>query len=158
MTIDQANETPSQVEINAQYLKDLSFESPKAPLSLVMTNNEKPTIDLSVNIAAERVQEHTYEVALHVTAKALSAGETVFLVDTTYAGLFTMTDLDAERRDIMLFVFCPTMLFPFLRRIVSDATRDGGFPPLMLSPIDFMTLFRQRGASAEGVPAGESVN
>jgi len=145
------------VEINAQYLKDLSFESPRAPMSLVATGQEKPSIDLSINIAAERVQEHSFEVSLHITAKAMQGSDPVFLADVTFAGLFTIQDLPEDQRDIMLFVFCPTMLFPFARRVVADVTRDGGFPPLMLNPIDFMTLYKQRGAT-QSAPAGEVIN
>ena len=152
-----ANPTGPHVEINAQYLKDFSFESPRAPMSIVSTNQEKPSIDLSINIAAERVQDSSYEVSLHITAKAMAGTDPVFLVDISYAGLFTIQDLPDDQRDVMLFVFCPTMLFPYARRIVSDATRDGGFPPLMLNPIDFMTLYKQRGAEQKA-PAGEAIN
>jgi preprotein translocase subunit SecB len=142
-----AGQEAPQVEVNAQYVKDFSFENPNAPASL-MVASKQPKIDLSINIAADRMAEDVYEVVLHIHATATKAEgdgpDAVFLLDLQYAGVFTVRHVPEDRREMLLFVYCPSLLFPFARSIVSEATRDGGFPPLMLNPIDFMSLYLQR--------------
>jgi preprotein translocase subunit SecB len=147
-----AQQGQRQVEVHAQYVKDLSFESPKAPSSLVMASQQPPQIELSVNITAEKMQETHYEVTLHLTATAVSKEDKLFLVDVAYAGLFSIHDVPEDQRELLLFVFCPTILFPFARQIIADATRNGGFPPLMVNPMDFLSLYHQR-AQQSGVEA-----
>ena len=134
-------------EINMQYVKDLSFESPNAPF--ILAANKQPKVDLTVNINVNKINENAYEVVLHITAKAVSEDTPVFMADVMYAGLFNIPDIDDEQRNLMLFVFCPNLLFPFARRIIADATRDGGFPPLMINPIDFMALYKQKQEAGE---------
>lgn len=138
-----------QILINAQYVKDLSFENPDAPASL-MGQKTQPKIDLSVNIQAQKLQEHTYEVSLHITAKALAEDKTLFLTDLEYAGIFTITELLDAQKELVLLVYCPSILFPFARRIIADVTRDGGFPPLMIDPIDFAALYQKRSGAETG--------
>lgn len=128
------------IAINAQYIKDFSFESPGAPLSL--TSKEAPQIDLGVDVQISRLQENVYEVSLVVRAEAKGNDKTVFLAELNYAGVFTI-DVSDEERDGILLVYCPNILFPYARRIISDITRDGGFPPLMLDPVDFTRLYQQ---------------
>lgn len=142
--------TPPGVGIVAQYIKDLSFEHPKAPASL-LSLKESPQIDLHIDLRAQKVElgENAgpfFEVALQITAKALpkEGEDPLFLVDLTYAGLFTLERIAEEQREPTLLIYCPNMLFPFARRIIADTSRDGGMPPLMLDPIDFARLYMQR--------------
>jgi preprotein translocase subunit SecB len=130
-----------QVVINAQYIKDLSFENPNAPKSLI-GKGEKPQIDVSVEIQVQPLEEKTFEVALTIGAKANIADMSLFVAELSYAGVFTV-DVPKEEEETVLMIYCPGMLFPYARRIFSDATRDGGFPPLMLDPVDFGALYHQ---------------
>jgi preprotein translocase subunit SecB len=130
-----------QVVINAQYIKDLSFENPNAPKSLI-GKGEKPQIDVSVDIQVQALEDKTFEVSLIIGAKANVKDDALFVTELNYAGIFTVDVPEAEK-EAVLMVYCPGMLFPYTRRIVSDATRDGGFPPLMLDPVDFGALYAQ---------------
>jgi preprotein translocase subunit SecB len=133
-----------QVIINAQYVKDFSFENPGAPENLV-NKGDAPKIDVSVDIQVTALQENAYEVALIVSASAKINDKPLFLTELSYGGIFTVDVPEAEKEPILM-IYCPGMLFPYARRIISDATRDGGFPPLMLDPIDFAALFQQHKA------------
>lgn len=135
--------TQPQVMINAQYVKDLSFESPKAPASLAGFKNA-PEIELSVDINVQKVTENDLEVALLINATAKYENEKIFIVELKYAGLFSVLNMpdDAQKEQVLL-IYCPSILFPFARRIISDVTRDGGFQPLMIAPIDFASLYMQ---------------
>ena len=136
------NQQPNrQVIINAQYVKDLSFENPNAPKSLV-GKGEKPQIDVSVDIQVQALEEKTFEVSLVIGAKANAEDKSLFVIELNYSGIFTVDVPDSEK-EAVLMVYCPGMLFPYSRRIISDATRDGGFPPLMLDPVDFGALYTQ---------------
>ena len=138
-----APDPSKQIVVNTQYVKDLSFENPTAPVSLVAPKG-KPNIDLSVDIKAQALQEKTFEVTLHITAKATVEEKPLFLVDLAYSGVFTLSAIDEKDKEPVLLVYCPNMLFPFARRVIADTTRDGGFPPLMIDPIDFFTLYQKR--------------
>lgn len=129
----------------AQYVKDLSYENPEAPVSLFSVR-EKPNVDLNVDLNAQRLQEDSFEVSMHITAKATSQKDkkVIFLVELNYAGIFTLSNIPEEIMERTLLVDCPFILFPYARRVVSDVTRDGGFPPLALEPIDFASLYAQR--------------
>ena len=129
------------ISINAQYVKDLSFESPNAPQSLMMAK-EAPKIDVSVDVHVQNLKDKTFEVNLVISVGAKSDEKNLFLVELSYAGVFTV-DVPEQETQAVLMIYCPGMLFPFARRIIADATRDGGFPPLMLDPIDFAALFQQ---------------
>ena len=135
-----------QVLINAQYVKDLSFENPGAPETLV-SKGEAPEIDVSVDIQVKGLQDKIYEVILVIAANAKIKDKPLFVVEVSYGGVFSV-DVPANEKEAVLMIYCPGMLFPFARRIVSDATRDGGFPPLMLDPIDFAALFQQHKAQS----------
>ncbi len=134
-----------QVTINAQYVKDLSFENPGAPESLI-GKGESPQIGVSVDIQVKPLQDKVFEVNLIIAANADLKGKKLFVAELSYAGVFSV-DVPQEELEPVLMIYCPGMLFPFARRIVSDATRDGGFPPLMLDPIDFSALFSQHKSS-----------
>jgi preprotein translocase subunit SecB len=124
--------------INAQYIKDLSFENPKAPYTFV--HNEKPEIDVSIDIGAINMQDETYEVVLGIQVKSIIANEVQFLIDLKYAGVFSL-EKEEEDKERVIFVQCPTIIFPYARKVISDLTSDGGYLPLFISPIDFHTLY-----------------
>jgi preprotein translocase subunit SecB len=132
-----------QIGIQSQYVKDLSFENPGAPGSLVATA-KAPDIQVNVEVQARPLQNDSYEVALHITASGKNGQTTLFMLDLTYGAVCRVVGVPQESLQPVLLVECPRMLFPFARRVLSDATRDGGFPPLMLNPIDFMALYRQQ--------------
>jgi len=148
-----------QIRVMGQYVKDLSFENPGAPNSL--RGGGQPNIDMGIDVRARGVDESTYEVELSLSAKATRENDTAFIAELVYAGLFQITNLDERARDPFLLIECPRILFPFARRILSDATRDGGFPPLMLEPVDFAALYRQQlaqrqqGGQSEGQQGGQ---
>jgi preprotein translocase subunit SecB len=144
---------PSQAQsfvVKGQYIKDLSFENPHSPESL-LSANLRPTIDVNVDLKAQKLQENIYEMTLHIAARAMVEGNTMFLVDLAYAGIFQITNIPAEHIEPLILIDCPFVLFPFARRVIADVTRDGGFPPLMLDPIDFHALYLQNRAKAEAV-------
>jgi len=132
-----------KIGIQSQYVKDLSFENPGAPSSLVATASA-PNIQVNVEVQARPLQNESYEVALHITASGKNGQTILFMLDLTYGAVCRVIGVPKESLQPVLMVECPRMLFPFARRVLSDATRDGGFPPLMLSPIDFMALYRQK--------------
>lgn len=136
------------IAVNAQYVKDISFESPKAPMSLI-GDKPRPEINISVDVGAKKMGEDLYEVSLKITSNAESKeegkdSETLFIAEITYGGLFTIKGMSEGQLEPSLLIYCPTLLFPFIRRILADVTRDGGFPPLMLDPVDFAGLYTQK--------------
>lgn len=128
--------------IKGQYVKDISFESPNAPQSLFAANNA-PKIEVNVELKAQKLQDNIFETTLHITARSTSEGNALFLADVAYAGIFEINNIPQEHVEPLIMVDCPFVLFPFARRVISDLTRDGGFPPLMLDPIDFHALYTQ---------------
>ena len=145
--------TGPRVLVQTQYIKDLSFENPRAPGSFEPSQT-RPEIQVRVDVRAQGVGDDRYEVALQLHVDAKAGEQTVFMTELTYAGLFVMQNVPKENLQAILLVEGPRLLFPFARRIVADATRDGGFPPLMIDPIDFLALYRRRQqAQAESRPA-----
>jgi preprotein translocase subunit SecB len=138
----QENKNTPAMQVRAQYVKDLSFENPHAPQSLMATNT-RPAIDVGVDLKAQKLQEDVFEVVVHVSARANVENNTLFLVEVDYAGIFQLSGIPAEHIERVLLIDAPFIMFPFLRRVISDITRDGGFPPLMLDPIDFNQLYIQ---------------
>ncbi|MCT4634740.1 MAG: protein-export chaperone SecB [Rickettsiales bacterium] len=137
--------TAPSVAINIQYVKDLSFENPGAPATLVAPK-EAPQIEIALNLEAKAMKEDTHEVTLQITATAKSGDTSLFVAELSYAGLFTLKNVEAAQKEMILLIHCPTILFPFARRVLADATRDGGFQPLMIEPVDFASLYEQRKA------------
>ena len=130
----------NSVLVNAQYVKDLSFENPKAPYSLF--SNEKPKIDISIDIGAHNMQDEIYEVLLSIQVKSIIEKNVQYLIDLKYAGIFNVEkDVDDEAKQKIIFVQCPNIIFPYARRVISDLTRDGGYLPLYISPVDFLTIY-----------------
>ncbi len=151
---------PMSIRVMGQYVKDLSFENPNAPDSL--RQGAQPQIDLSVDVRARALGEDMFEVELLMSAKAGRDDKAMFITELTYAGLFQIQNLDDQAREPFLLIECPRIIFPFARRILADATRDGGFPPLMLEPVDFAALYRrqlsQRDGGGDGGDGGDGGN
>jgi len=137
-----------QMKILGQYLKDLSFENPNAPQSL-NTQAGQPEISISVNVNARTLTATDFEVELHLEAKAAHNEKVVFAADLLYAGVFRLENVPQEALHPVVLIECPRMLFPFARQVLADATRNGGFPPLMLDPIDFAGMYQKRVAQSQ---------
>ena len=148
----EAQDTRPQLGIRTQYIKDLSFENPSAA-DRPPEAERAPDIQVNVQVAVRRLDESTFEITLQITANARHQEKPVFLVELTYAGIFTLVGIPQEALEPTLLVECPRLLFPFARRIVADVTRDGGFPPLLLGPIDFLALYRNGQAQAQAQAA-----
>jgi preprotein translocase subunit SecB len=139
----EIDENAPQVGIIAQYTKDMSFENPNAPATFQELAGTKPQIDVNVNVAAKKLGEDSYEVQLKLTALANTDDKVAFAIELVYAGLFGIRNLPEEDMQGLLLIQAPTILFPFARRVIADATRDGGYPPLLLDPIDFGVLYQR---------------
>ena len=136
-----------QIQVLAQYVKDLSFENPAAPMSL---QGQKPALEVGVDVQARGLGVDQYEVLLRVRADAKTGAQTTFVCELSYAGVFMLKGIPQDNIQPMLLIECPRLLFPFARRVVADTTRDGGFPPLLLDPIDFAALYRMQMARSQG--------
>jgi preprotein translocase subunit SecB len=126
----------------SQYVKDLSFESPSAPA--IFQTQVQPNIEVEFGIGASQVGEEVHEVTLKIEIRSKTDEQTAFIVDLTYAGLFGVRNVPEDQLQPFMLGEAPRLLFPFARRVVADAVRDGGFPPLMLDPIDFGSLYLQQ--------------
>ena len=135
----------------SQYVKDLSFENPNAPA--IYQTPEPPQIDVGFNIGTSQVGEEVHEVTLKIDVRAEVNNQVAFIVDLTYAGLFGFRNVPTDQIGPFMLAEAPRLLFPFARRVLADAVRDGGFPPLLLEPIDFGQLYLQQ-AQAQGGDAG----
>ena len=130
--------------INAQYIKDLSFEHPN-PMKALQGSDTQPAIDINIDVGADKVQENTFEVSLTIKANAKRGDDTLFISEIVYAGIFTLDEnIPKEAVHPVLMIECPRMLFPFARSVLANVTREGGFPPLSLNPIDFAALYHQQ--------------
>ena len=140
---EEAAPQPVKMQVLAQYIRDMSFENILAQKGI--SGEVQPEINVQVNIDGnKRPIEHQYEVIIKakILSKTKEKGEPMFLLEVEYGGIFHVENLPDEQLHPYLMIECPRMIFPFLRRIVSDVTRDGGFPPLNLDTIDFMALYR----------------
>ncbi|TIL85409.1 MAG: protein-export chaperone SecB [Mesorhizobium sp.] len=144
--------TQPSLNVLAQYVKDLSFESPGAPNSL-RGRDKAPGIAINVNVNANPLSDKQFDVNLTLNAKASFDKEVLFNVELVYGGVFAISGFPQEHMLPLLFIECPRLLFPFARQIIAEATRNGGFPPLMLDPIDFAQMFQQK--LAEDQPASK---
>jgi preprotein translocase subunit SecB len=150
----QANQP--RMTIQTQFVKDLSFENPRAPESL-QPSQARPEIQVRVDVRAQAIGSERYEVVLQIHVDAQAGGATSFMLELTYGGVFGLLNIPADSRQALLLIECPRLLFPFARRVIADATRDGGFPPLMLDPIDFVALYRRRQQQAQAQSPDEAV-
>lgn len=139
----QTADTRPSMSMRAQYVKDMSFENPRSPASL-FSLKEPPVMDVSIDLGVQRLDEQVFELAMHIAVRAVADKQTVFLCDLVYAGILELRNIPAEQLESALFVQGAQLLFPFARRVVSDITRDGGFPGLQLEPVDFMGLYLQQ--------------
>jgi preprotein translocase subunit SecB len=143
-----------QLILNAQYIKDLSFENPRAPQSLVQPT-QQPTVDINVDVKAQNLGPDVFEVILTINATARNQEDPVFLVELAYGTVVTVKNAPQEMLASLVLVETPRIVFPFARAIIANATRDGGFPPLMINPIDFAELLRRQQSDVQpGVAPG----
>lgn len=141
-------ETPAEaprpaLALRAQYVKDMSFENPRAPQSL-FSLREAPQMEVSVNLGGQRLEENVFEVLIHINVRAMAEKTTVFLADLAYAGIIETKDIPADQLEYAVFVQGAQLLFPYARRVVSDMARDGGFGGLQLDPMDFHAMFMEQ--------------
>ncbi|MEA2933621.1 MAG: preprotein translocase subunit SecB [Variibacter sp.] len=136
-------EQPPQLNVLGQYIKDFSFENPNAPRSL-NPNQAQPNINIQINVNAKPVAASDYEVELRIDGKAETQGTVLFSFDLLYGGVFRLTNIPQDNLHPVMMIECPRLLFPFVREIIATTVRNGGFPPLLLDPVDFVGLYRQR--------------
>jgi preprotein translocase subunit SecB len=142
------------LQVMAQYIKDLSFENPGVAVELT----QRPQIELAVDLNAKRLDAEMFEVELKIRVDAKNEEKALFLLEVAYAGVFRLTNVpDTATQQAILLIQAPHMLFPFVRRVVADIVRDGGMPPLMIEPIDFMALYQARVAQAGGLAGAPTV-
>ena len=140
--------------VKAQYTKDLSFENPNAPESLARLQTV-PQVNINVSVDTTQIENRDWEVTIEIKAEATVDDETVFIIELVYGGVFEIGEQVPE--DAIILIEAPRLLFPFARNIISSATRDGGLPPLLLQPIDFVQLYRQKFAKSEAAaPVGHA--
>ena len=153
---ESANAQPTadrQLIVHAQYVKDFSFENPNAP-KVLTENLGQPDVEISVSVGAKLVGENQYEVVLNLGAKAVVGETPMFLVDLTYAGLVSPQGVTGDDINPLIMIEAPRLLFPFARALMSEPTRDSGFMPLNIQPVDFVAVYkhnleRQAAAAAE---------
>jgi preprotein translocase subunit SecB len=150
----QAQQNAPQLNVLAQYIKDFSFENPNAPRSLA-SNPAQPAINIQINVGVGQLSATDYEVSLKLEGKAESADAAtlLFAFDLTYAGVFRIQNVPQEQVHPVVMIECPRLLFPFAREIIATSVRAGGFPPLLLDPVDFVALYQQRMAQMQQQPA-----
>lgn len=149
-----------QVRIAGQYIKDLSFENPNIG-KLITAPPESPNLDVEINVGITNLGPNLYESAIEFQARAKAKDLVIYEFEIVYAGAFQIENAPEQALEPMLFVNCPALLFPFLRRIVADMTREGGFPPLLLDPVDFGSLYmrkKQLGMPPQAAPSGSIVS
>ncbi len=134
---------PISARVVAQYIKDLSFENPNV-VKLLQGPGENPNLQINVEVKTQQMGANLYESAIDFRAEALSKTGTIYNLECVYAGLFQIDSIPPQMLEGFLLINCPALIFPYLRRLVADLTREGGFPPLALDPIDFGTLYMRR--------------
>ena len=146
-----------QLNVAAQYIKDFSFENPNAPRSLT-TPTQQPAIDIKINVGVNTMSQTDFEVVLNLGGKAEAAGEVLFSFELVYGGLFRVQNIPEEQMHPLLMIECPRLLFPFAREIIATAVRNGGYPPLLLDPVDFMAMYQDkvRQMQAQGQPPSQA--
>ena len=162
--MSESAENPQQAPVqplvvNIQYVKDLSFEVPNAP-AIYSTLRAQPAVAINLDVNARRIQdgENVFEITLQIKAEATEPNAApngappapVFIIELAYCGVFTLNGIPEESVEPVLLVECPRLLFPYARNILADVTRDGGFPPVLLTPIDFVALWQSRRGGQQG--------
>lgn len=148
----KTKETPVQnapkFRLSGFYVKDISFENPLAP-AVFMQQIDKPDMKVGIDVNLTRLKDTAYEVSLRINARAEGEGKAVFHIEMVYAGLFVLNpEIPAEEHDRILLIDCASVIFPFARRVVADLVQEGGFPPLLLEPINFEAVYQSKRAQA----------
>jgi preprotein translocase subunit SecB len=152
---DEIAATETGIRIIAQFVRDFSFESPHAPDSL-RSGAAAPAIDMGVEMNARGRTDGLFEVDLKLSARATREEQPVFHVEVLYGGLFHIAGVPESELEAVLLIECPRFLFPYARRLISDVTTEGGFPPFLIDPIDFAGVYAARKAQAEGQTVGNA--
>lgn len=147
----------SNIKIISQFIQSLNFELPSAP-QVFLNPQDKPNIALSIDIDAKKIAEEIFEVTLKISADATMQDAPFFACKLAYSGLFSLQKMEGEMLEQILLIYCPNLLFPFLRRIVTNLTADAGLAPLMLDPIDFADLYNRRKTAANATPINNTKN
>ena len=147
-----AGQDQPQLTVVAQYIKDFSFENPNAPQSLNV-RQEQPQIGIQINVGATPLSETDIEVVIKLDGKAETAATLLFRFELEFAGIFRVRNVPQESPNPLIMIECPRLLFPFAREIVATAVRNGGFPPLLLDPVDFVSLYQQRATQVQAAQA-----
>jgi preprotein translocase subunit SecB len=155
--VPETQQGQAQVNVLGQYVKDFSFENPNAPRSLAPTQVQ-PAINIQINVGVQQLAETDYEVSLNLEGKAESSGSILFAFELTFAGVFRVANVPQQSLQPLIMIECPRLLFPFAREIVATAVRNGGFPPLLLDPVDFVSLYQQRAAQMQAPQATPSTS
>lgn len=138
------NGKPPSVAVQGQYVKDLSFEVPGAPKSLLDLKGQMPPLNLQIAVQVKPFQENEFDVEIRIDARGGPEGAPVFNLELVYGGLFRIENVPTEQLHPYVHVECPRILFPFVRQIIAETVSSSGLPPIMLQPIDFAALYRQR--------------
>ena len=153
-----APQNAPNLNVLTQYVKDFSFENPGAPQSLRMRPGSSPNINISIGVQSAPLGNSEFEVELRIDARATDGQAVLFAIELVYAGVFRFTNIPPEQSRAVALIECPRLIFPFARQIVAEASRNGGFPPLLIDPVDFVAMYRQQmaneAAGAGGQPAG----
>lgn len=153
-----AAENQRQLAINAQYVKDLSFENPRAPQSLLQPpQNTAPDLQVGVDVKAQSFGNDIFEVVMTLRAETKLAGEVVFMVELVYGAVVSLINTPPQDVPIALMVETPRLLFPYVRNIISEVTRDGGYTPLLLNPINFAEIYQRRLTEQQQQPAAAGI-
>ena len=133
--------TPPSLTMHAQYIRDLSFENPRAS-KFFTTKTNQPDVEVSINVNASALEDKQYEVILHLNAKATVDSKPLFLVELSYGGIVSISNISDEEKNAFIMIEGPRLLFPFARATIANVTREGGFLPLNIQPIDFVAVFK----------------
>ena len=144
-----------QARVLSQYIKDLSFENPNVA-KLLQGPGDNPNLRLEINVNAQKMGDNTFESAIQLKGQATNTAGVIYDLEIEYAGLFQIEGLPEPMLEQFMLINCPALIFPFLRRLAADITREGGFPPLLLDPIDFGALYLERRKQAQAVAPGPS--
>lgn len=144
MSDEKSNSTSQQLEIQKVYLKDVSLETPNSPMIFASQQQWQPEIQVQLNNNATQIAENVHEVVLSLTVTAKSGDKTAYLVEIQQAGIFTLKGFNPQQMGPVLGAFCPNILYPFAREAVASLVNKGGFPPLLLNPVNFDALYLQR--------------
>ena len=151
--MDDNNNTAPVFQIQRMYLKDLSLEQPNAPQ--ILLEQTQPQVDINLAIAAEPVTDGIYEVTVTATVTTKVGDKTLFLIEAKQAGIFEIRNVPPEQTEGILGIVCPQMIYPYLRAIVSDVCTRAGFPPVMLTEVNFQAMFEQRQSQIDAAAAGQ---